>query len=507
MADTAEAQPTNATPAVIYAAKSTSDPKGSIPTQLADCRSAAEAEGRKVVAEHRDEAASAFKGNRGAGLTAAKNDAVRLGAELWVQHSDRLARGDGITADHLAEIWFALRRHGVRLRSVEDDSNLEDAIRVVLIGERNHEDSKRKGAAVAAGQRRRFESGKRLGSPIRDGYKLDLVEVDRRGNPVREVVIDDSRADIIRRIFDLVEAGHTPGEVHKMLNAEGLRTQRGKPWTTRKIRNIVRDGWYAGRANGYGETIENDHEPLIDQERWKRIAAMVPAEKQTGRTTNTTRDWLLQGIANCSGCGAKLYTRADTHQYVCKAVREGHGTCSALPIPAADAEQAVLNHLDVFVGDVEEWLAGQTRELAKERDQFAKALEQQRRELQKLDHRAQYADELADKALDEGDDATATAALRKADAARSEHADAAGAIEAGEAKLADWPTVPDVDAALDFYNELRDAVQGRLSGAKSMRELRARLRATLEDARLHCVGGRLYGEFKLRELEEANQTS
>jgi hypothetical protein len=71
-----------------------------------------------VVAEYSDEAASAFKGNRGAGLTAAKDAAITAGAELWVQRSDRLARGDGITADHLAEVWFALRRHGVRLRSV-----------------------------------------------------------------------------------------------------------------------------------------------------------------------------------------------------------------------------------------------------------------------------------------------------------------------------------------------------------------------------------------------------
>src|SRR5690349_740291 len=124
-------------PVVIYGAKSTKDPHASIPTQLSDCRAAVEHAGeRYLVAEFSDEAASAFRGNRGSGLTVAKDAAIRAArehgtAELWVQHSDRLARGDGITADHLAEVWFALRRHGVRLRSVQDDSNLEDAIRVV----------------------------------------------------------------------------------------------------------------------------------------------------------------------------------------------------------------------------------------------------------------------------------------------------------------------------------------------------------------------------------------
>src|SRR5688572_7782944 len=116
------------TPAVIYAAKSTEDAHGSIPTQLADCRTAALALGRTIVGEHSDESASAFKGNRGAGLASAKADAIHAAAEhgaaeLWVQHSDRLARGDGLTADHLAEVFFALRRQGVRLRSVQDDGN------------------------------------------------------------------------------------------------------------------------------------------------------------------------------------------------------------------------------------------------------------------------------------------------------------------------------------------------------------------------------------------------
>ena len=56
-----------ATPAP-YAAKPRDDLRGSIPTQLADGRRLADSEGSEVVAEFSDEAASAFKGNRGSGL-------------------------------------------------------------------------------------------------------------------------------------------------------------------------------------------------------------------------------------------------------------------------------------------------------------------------------------------------------------------------------------------------------------------------------------------------------
>src|SRR5215218_9433706 len=160
---------------VVYAAKSTEDVRGSIATQLADCRSTLDqlrdGRVRHVAGEHHDERKSAYRGNRGRGLAAAKQQAVSLAArageaELWVQHSDRLARGDGLAADHLAEVFFAMRRSGVRLRSVQDDAHLEDIIRVALIGERNTEDSRRKSEAVRAGKRRQLERGQRLGGPV-----------------------------------------------------------------------------------------------------------------------------------------------------------------------------------------------------------------------------------------------------------------------------------------------------------------------------------------------------
>src|SRR5690348_17288221 len=96
-----DATHTGTLPCVVYAAKSTEDVRGSIDTQLADCRAAIEREGgREVVGEDRDEGVSGFKRSRGPGLERAKRLAVQAAerhgtAELWVQHSDRIARGDG----------------------------------------------------------------------------------------------------------------------------------------------------------------------------------------------------------------------------------------------------------------------------------------------------------------------------------------------------------------------------------------------------------------------------
>jgi hypothetical protein len=89
---------------VLYAAKSTEDLRGSIPGQLRDCReTVAKAEDRIVEGEYSDEACSAYHGDRGPGLVGALRHAEELArlhgtAELWAQHSDRLARGDGRSA-------------------------------------------------------------------------------------------------------------------------------------------------------------------------------------------------------------------------------------------------------------------------------------------------------------------------------------------------------------------------------------------------------------------------
>src|SRR4051812_18777182 len=101
--------------AVIYAAKSTEDKHGSIPTQLDDCRAMAKREGWEIVAEFTDEGFSAYSGNRGPGLVRARQMAAgHAPAILVVQHSDRLSRGAGDApgaAEHLGEILFWARRH------------------------------------------------------------------------------------------------------------------------------------------------------------------------------------------------------------------------------------------------------------------------------------------------------------------------------------------------------------------------------------------------------------
>ena len=149
--------------AIIYAAKSSPDERGSIPDQVKECRALAEREGYEVIAVYSEENVSAYHDDRGPELARALAHAAQEGAALIVWHSDRLARGDGEKNRHLVEILLEAMHEGFTLRSVEDDRTFESVSLAAQMGDRNHEDSRRKSAAVRAGLARRRAQGKRVG--------------------------------------------------------------------------------------------------------------------------------------------------------------------------------------------------------------------------------------------------------------------------------------------------------------------------------------------------------
>lgn len=483
-------------PCVIYGAKSTPDPRASIPTQIADCREAIDRTGgREVVGEQADENKTAYKGNRGPGLAEAKRLAIEAaerhgGAEIWVQHSDRLARGDGLTADHLAEVFFAMRRGKVRLRSVQDDGNLEDAIRAVLIGERNTEDSRRKSEAVKSGKRRAFERGEVGGGPVPDGYQL-LRNVDDRGNVRRSARLDLERDHVIRLIFDLDEQGWGAPSIARELNRRGLRTRGrgtspGIPWTRRRVQDTLTNPVYAGAVVLHRGSPEQEinwdgqHPALIDAERFARLAR-ARAVRDRARDSNrnprgrTHVNHALARLARCGSCDAPMrpvtgtYRRKSDGQrrrtYLCANVKEATGLCDSPSVDATLIDAAVISELGRYLGDMEAWtdqiLAGHEAErtkLAREVDRAQVELDQRDTLIAKLE--ADY-----ERCVAAGDDADAATALsivtRRRDERDGYERRLQAARDAADAVPDDVPT----DAMLDFYNAFSAAIKGRLNEA------------------------------------------
>jgi site-specific DNA recombinase len=502
------------TPAALYAAKSSEDKHGSIRTQLADCRKLAEREGWQVVGEFSDEGFSAYHGNRGPGLVAARQKAAEVAPSVLVaQHSDRVARGAGDApgaAEHLVEVVAALRRQGVTLRTCQDDFFADPRIGNVMaamMGMRNTEDSARKSEATRAGLKRRKDRGAPVGAvPL--GYTVDKQVLDD-GTLITSRVIDDATVRTIEHIFELIESGKTPGEIARKLNADGIRTRptekrpNGSTWEPRTVSKIVANTAYKGEK-GYPQIIEPDRFDAIHA----NLARLDPAQVAKRRGGRRPRDdsYFLRGILFCAKCGGTMYTRRGAkgkRTYVCRNRRQSTGLCKAPMIPAELVESHVLRHLDTFVDSVEDWIQERLQERDSERREREVALVRQRSKLTDLDRQrdryvAQYR-----KLVDEHK-TTAPLALEEVERIDQQRAEQEQAIQEAEAVVGEFSGPPDVDAALDFYGQLVDLVQGRIQKAEGARELNETLSTVVAGlwAEIEDDGERLVVEFELVEPRE-----
>ena len=177
-------------PAILYAAKSTEDRRGSIPDQLDEARAMAEHEGWQVVGEYYDDGFSAYRGNRGPDLEAAKRAAAKAAADYGTTcmlvgwRADRFARGAGDApgaADSLVEIWHQMRRQNVHLRTVRNDYAMHDPVLLAVEAKRIHEESKQRSADVEKGMLRRAKRGQAHGGPRPYGYERELAEQPKAG--------------------------------------------------------------------------------------------------------------------------------------------------------------------------------------------------------------------------------------------------------------------------------------------------------------------------------------
>jgi Resolvase, N terminal domain/Homing endonuclease associated repeat/Recombinase zinc beta ribbon domain/Recombinase len=362
---------------VIYAAKSTEDRRGSIPEQLRECREAIEGDPRReLVAEYEDEAFSAYRRDRGPGLRDATQHAEDLAvqrgiAELWAQHSDRIARGDGRAARHTVEVALWALKSDVRVQTLQDPDTFRDLLYAVVTGQRNNEDSKRKALATQAGRRRAAQRGEFIGH-LPDGYHV-IRWLDEHEQLRRRVEFDPERQPLYELIFRLALRGRSPGQIATTVNRAGWltkpvkRADAARPFDVRKVYDVLRNVRYAGLSVFRGEVMargawpsyitERQHERILRQVQSRRLGI---CEQMRSRET-----YLLARLGRCGHCGAALRAhtgryRADgspTRSYHCSshATQRGSHRCGAPPIEAHMAEAMVAASVGaLLLGDAPE---------------------------------------------------------------------------------------------------------------------------------------------------------
>jgi len=113
------------------------------------------------------------------------------------------------------------------------------------------------GAKVKRGQINAVSQGRYGTGPAPYGY--------RRGGPgEKPLVIDDREAEVVRAIFREYVNTRSTGKVVEYLQARGIKTRKGKPWSRQAVSIILSNRTYRGRVTYANVEAEGQHTPIID---------------------------------------------------------------------------------------------------------------------------------------------------------------------------------------------------------------------------------------------------
>ncbi len=292
------------------------DPEGlSIPAQRQACERKARQLGAEVVREYVEpgfSGGSLIKRRRFREMV----DEVRELTDVDVVIVWSVARWARNQEDH----WVArglVRRAGAKLVSVKEPIGEESAHGVLLEGVMAaYAESQRIEISeeVTRGIRRKIEVGGTHGrAPL--GYK-NIREPLPNGGEVRTVVVDQERAPLIRWAFETYATGmYSLADMVVLLGARGLRT-RGTcktdptPPGMTTVNDILANPYYTGKVHYRGNYYQGRHEPLISEELFDRVRAVLDAHKRSGERDRKHAHY-LKGSIFCGECGRRLtYSRS-----------------------------------------------------------------------------------------------------------------------------------------------------------------------------------------------------
>ena len=129
------------------------------------------------------------------------------------------------------------------------------------------------------------KEGKRIGAKP---YGYDIVN--------KRLVINPTKADTVKKVFKLIAEGTPTAEVVKILKQEGITTNKGRFFTTRAIRLMVRNVGYTGKKG------DNLYPTIVSKELWLEANQQLKSLPNCGNK----RSYALSGKICCKHCGTPL---------------------------------------------------------------------------------------------------------------------------------------------------------------------------------------------------------
>ncbi len=174
---------------------------------------------------------------------------------------------------------------------------------------------------------------------IRDGQHISCVPYGYVLHDKFTPVIDETKADVVRKIFSMYLDGKSTLEIARILNQNGIPTSQGAKWTFNGVLNILKSEQYIGKKKAltqrknvktkkYTPTDEstwyiNEHAfpPIIELDVFEKVQSMLPTIQPRSRPEKH----IMARKLYCAGCGRTL--QRDTHFYCRNGYITGEQPC------------------------------------------------------------------------------------------------------------------------------------------------------------------------------------
>lgn len=203
-----------------------------------------------------------------------------------------------------------------------------------------------------AAKRHKAERGEHNGGKPPLGYRVED----------KHLVIDESEARVVRRIFSEYASGRSYKQIIDGLNRDGLKTKRGNSFGSNSLHDLLHNEKYTGvliyggkpyRSDGsrntHGKTsadairIADAVPAIIERELFDKVQErMAQNRRNQGGRPPAKRSYPLKGKVFCGDCGSAMSVSTSLQvydYYKCTAKKRLKSDCATTPISVDKLEQ------------------------------------------------------------------------------------------------------------------------------------------------------------------------
>ncbi len=225
------------------------------------------------------------------------------------------------------------------------------------------------------------------------GYNRIMVPDGAKKRPKLEP--DEETAYVVKRIYELADAGRGMLDIARCLNDEGISSATGRLWSRNAVHFILTNEVYTGTlvwGTAAGDDaepvrVERAFSPIVSKAQFRRVnARMRSRAPRIAHPRRVASSYMFSGLVKCYRCKTLLSGQdaksGRFHYYVCQSlIKRGSGGCDTPRLNARRFEEQIVGRIrssiltEGIIGDLAKVVAKELDGLVREQRRRLETIE------------------------------------------------------------------------------------------------------------------------------------